>query len=83
LFAINESKQTKTVAGSYGHDKDDTAMMNEKLNRHVYTANVGHLNITIPILSNVKTGVDIRIKLMPKCPGRPVFYTRPFIVFLA
>jgi hypothetical protein len=66
----------------YRHDEDGTAVMNGKLNRRVNTANVGHLNITIPILSNATTGVDIRIKLTPKYPGRPTFCTQAIIVFL-
>jgi hypothetical protein len=66
----------------YRHDEDDTAMMNDKLNRQVNTANVDRLNITTSNLRKAMTDVGVRIKLISKCPRRPVFCTQAFIVLL-
>ena len=65
----------------YRHEEYDTAMMDDKLNRQVNTADVDHLRIGM-ILSNDTTGLDVRINLTPKFPGRPVFCTQTFIVYL-
>jgi hypothetical protein len=68
----------------YRHEEDDKAMISDKLKRQVNTTDVGHLRISMigMILSNNTTGLDVRINLTPKFPGRPVFCTQTFIVYL-